>query len=186
MLPLSYRGTKTTHSRCHKLTAAAHIDGDKPTFRKPILVIERCSGYCSGINAGGLDGIDLLGYLHGTQFSADASPYPAADNQAGHEGAGFVDDRVDESGGKHGLGSESNQAAPAFQGEHGADGGTRQGYQGQGFGTYFVKLTKQLATFKGAAYCGAHHLPRKKAEIAKPLEEAVDQTPDGSDRRSHE
>jgi len=27
---------------------------------------------------------------------------------------------------------------------------------------------------------------RKKAEIAKPLEEAVDQTPDGSDRRSHE
>jgi hypothetical protein len=40
MLLLNFQETKSTHSPCHQLTAAAQIADDKPTFRKPTLVVE--------------------------------------------------------------------------------------------------------------------------------------------------
>jgi len=88
-------------------------------------VIERQLGHLTKLVDDLLDGIDLLGYLHRAEFRADAGAYAAADHQAGHNGAGFMDDREHDGCGKHGLGPELNQAASGLQSENGANGGAR-------------------------------------------------------------
>ena len=68
----------------------------------------------------------LFGYLHRSEFGANASSNSATHDQTGNNWSSLVDDRKHDRGRKQRFRSESGQAVTGFQGEHNAGCGAGQ------------------------------------------------------------